>query len=637
VAVALACVAAGILAAGLRAHSVAAPVLEGRYYGPIQGRIVDIDRSQSDALRLTLDRVVLDRRAPSRTPARVRVSLHGPQGWIAPEPGQVVILTGHLSAPPGPTEPGGFDFRRMAFFDRLGAVGYTRSPVLLWAPPAAGEQRINRLRMTLSAAVRHAIPGDPGAFAAGVTTGDRSALSLDGVEALRDSNLAHLLAISGMNLAFLTGFVFALVRTGLALVPPVALRIDTRKVAAVAALAVAWFYMTLSGANVATERAFVMAVVMLGGVLLDRRALTLRSLAVAGTVILVWQPEAMLEPGFQMSFAATAALIAGFAALDARVARSRLPRWVLPVYLVALSSVIGGFATAPYAAAHFNRFADYGLLANLLTVPVMGMVVMGSGVVALMLAPLGLEWAPLWVMGLGARWVLFVAHWIAGLDGAVTAIPAPGPWVLPLVTLGGAWAIAGARRARALAVPPLAVAAGLWAASARPPLLVAESGALAGLMTPGGRALSAPAAAGFAAETWLENDGDLAPRAEAAVRPGFDGPRGARRFAWNGWQGVVLTGRGAAGAVAAACATADLVIVAAPAAAGGPACHVIDSAMLRRTGAIALHAEGEALRLVPARGVRRLWSGPAPSEPERMLHRPATRSAAAAGAPPADQ
>ena len=91
--------------------AVADPILPFRYYGPIEGRIVVIDRSQSDKPRLTLDRVVLRDVAPDRTPARVRVSLHGEQGWITPEPGLTVILTGHLSAPEGPVEPGGFDFR----------------------------------------------------------------------------------------------------------------------------------------------------------------------------------------------------------------------------------------------------------------------------------------------------------------------------------------------------------------------------------------------------------------------------------------------------------------------------------------------------------------------------------------------
>ncbi|MEO1790520.1 MAG: DUF4131 domain-containing protein, partial [Pseudomonadota bacterium] len=113
--IALALVLAGFGVAAWRTHSVAEPVLGFRYYGPVDGRIVGIDRSASDRIRITLDRVVLSRVDPDRTPARVRISLSGEQGFVELEPGLRVILTAHLSPPGGPVEPGGFDFRRHAW------------------------------------------------------------------------------------------------------------------------------------------------------------------------------------------------------------------------------------------------------------------------------------------------------------------------------------------------------------------------------------------------------------------------------------------------------------------------------------------------------------------------------------------
>ncbi|MGB0905563.1 MAG: ComEC/Rec2 family competence protein, partial [Mangrovicoccus sp.] len=200
------------LAAG-RAHWVAAPVLEFRYYGPIEGRLVEVDRSLSDKLRLTLDQVVLFNTPPHRTPAMVRVSLHGDGLRSAPVPGQRLILTGHLSAPMGPAEPGGFDFRRLAWFERLGAVGYTRSPVLVLDPaPQGGELWVNRQRLRLSKAIQAELPGQRGAFAAAILTGDRSGLERPTIDAMRATNLAHLLAISGLHMGLLTGFVFLVLR-----------------------------------------------------------------------------------------------------------------------------------------------------------------------------------------------------------------------------------------------------------------------------------------------------------------------------------------------------------------------------------------------------------------------------------------
>ncbi|MBV1925835.1 MAG: ComEC family competence protein, partial [Rhodobacteraceae bacterium] len=414
---AIALLAAGFGLAGLRAHSVSEPVLNWRYYGPVEGRIVALDRSASDAVRMTLDRVVLRDVRPSRTPDRVRLSLHGPPALL--EPGQKVMTTGHLSPPQGPAEPGGFDFRQYAWFQGLGAVGYTRNSVLTVAPALDGIAglRVFSLRMAISARIQQILPGDVGGFAAAVTTGDRSAISQSALNALRASNLAHLLAISGLHMGLLAGFVFGLLRLILVIVPAIGLRIAVKKIAAIGALAIAAGYLALSGGNVATERAFVMVAVVLCAVLLDRRALSLRAVAMAALIVLALRPEALLGPGFQMSFAATTALVAVFGLLrDGNIKLG--PGWLKPVLGVVISSAVAGAATAPVGAAHFNTLSQYGLIANLLSVPLMGILVIPAAVVAACIAPFGLEALPLQAMGLGLRWILGVAHWVAGMDGA---------------------------------------------------------------------------------------------------------------------------------------------------------------------------------------------------------------------------
>ncbi len=342
-------ICAGFAAAGLRAHSLAEPVLGWRYYGPVEGRIVGMDRSSSDALRLTLDRVVLANTRPHRTPDRVRVSLHGKQGFIDPQPGMIVIMTAHLSPPSGPVEPAGFDFQRHAWFQGLGAVGYTRTPVLT-LEPAAGGQWLFKARMWLADRVKDRLPGETGGFAAAIMAGDRSGIGQEALTALRVSNLAHLLAISGLHMALLTGFVFSALRLGFAAWPRVGLRVPAKKLSAVGALLVGAGYLALSGGNVATERAFIMVAVMLCAILVDRRALSLRAVAIAALIALALQPEALLGPGFQMSFAATTALVAVFNAFrDTEF--TYVPRWLRPVIAVFMSSLVAGLATAPIAAA----------------------------------------------------------------------------------------------------------------------------------------------------------------------------------------------------------------------------------------------------------------------------------------------
>ncbi len=612
-AVALLLCAIGMGLAGMRAVAVGGPVLDYRYYGPVEGRIIKIDRSASDAVRLTLDRVRLADTGPDRTPQRVRVSLHGQQGFITPEPGLRVMMTANLSPPPGPVEPGGFDFQRQAWFQRLGAVGYSRVPALTIAPADQGRAGLilHRIRARLSAYVLAALPGDTGAFAAAVTTGDRSAMNQSVMEDLRRSNLAHLLAISGLHMGLLTGLIFAVLRYGLALWQPVALRVPTKKVAAAVALVSGALYLALSGGNVATIRAFVMAMVMLVAVLMDRRALTLRAVAVAATIILVLTPEALLGPGFQMSFAATTALVAGFRALQDHTT-GRLPRWAHPVLALVLSSAIAGAATAPIAAAHFNRFSNFGLIANVLSVPAMGLIVMPGAILAACLTPIGLGWLGLAIMGRGIDWILFVAHWVATLPNAQTHIAVPPGMVLPLMVLGLLWVILINARlaARGMGLVSVALALLMWSQAERPQVLVSDTGGLVGVMTGQGRSLSKPKGEGFAATSWLENDGDGADQKAAFDRVGFQGEKGDLRS----WIGAVelahITGRGAAERTNGACASAQVVIVTASIDASHGPCLLIDRDMLAATGTLSINVRDDMPVVRTARQMQgnRLWN-----------------------------
>ncbi len=607
--VALAVVLCGFCWAGLRANSVAEPVLGWRYYGPVEGRIVKIDRSQSDKVRLTLDRVVLSRVSPERTPDRVRMSLHGEQGFITPEPGLTVILTGHLSPPSGPVEPGGFDFQRMAWFAGIGAVGYTRTPVLALEPAEDGQAGLGiyRLRRAVSAYVIEAVGGEPGAVAAAIVTGDRSAMSQETLDALRASNLAHLLAISGLHMGLLTAFVFALVRTGLAMVPGLALSWPIKKMAAVVALVAGAAYLAMSGGNVATERAFIMVGVVFLAVLLGRRALTLRAVALAAMIVLLLRPEALFGPGFQMSFAATTALIVVFRALR-DFERVRVPKWARPVLAVVISSAVAGAATAPFSALHFNQISHYGLLANVTTVPLMGVLVMPAAVLAFCLAPLGLDWIGFWGMEIGLRWILFVADWVAGLDGALGHIWTPVPLVLPVLTLGLLWICLWRGPLRWAGVAPVAAAFVLWAQTERPAALIDESGALIGVMTEAGRDLNKAKGQGFAARSWLENDGDGAEQASAYDRAGLE-QEAKRSLARIGSVPVLHVAGKTAAAALEGCGGADVLVLSVPAERAF-SCEVYDPVRLRDTGALALYPLEDGLRIVTARerSGSRLWN-----------------------------
>lgn len=598
-------IGAGGCAAKLSTEFARAPVLGFRYYGPIEGRIVNIDRSGRDAVRLTLDRVQLTRMSPQKTPRQVRISLHGddiPQEFT---PGDVIMTTGHLSPPSGPAEPGGFDFQRHAWFLEIGAVGYTRNPVVRLEAVRAGDLSvwIFTQRMALSRAVRAQIDGEAGAFAAAIMTGDRSAMSQTTITNLRATNLAHLLAISGLHMGLLTGFVFGVIRFGLALIPWISLRIPTKKVAAVFALAIGGAYLALSGGSVATERAYIMV-----AVLLDRRALTLRAVAMAATIVLLLQPQALVGPGFQMSFAATTALVLVFGQMR-RFDLQRLPKWARAVLSVALSSAVAGFATAPFAAAHFNQFAHFGLVANVLSVPLMGVVVMPAAVLAVCLAPFGLWSAGLWIMELGLKWILYVAERVASIENGVGHVMAPQPSVLPIMTIGLLWFALWQGRARFVGVIAVVASAVFWGQTTRPMILVADSGGLVGVMGEDGRALSRAKGNGFAAGIWLENDGNPVQQDEAAMRAGAQQIERVTRLKLGTWEILQISGKTALAGLQG-CDGADVLITTVKNENDRP-CRVFDIVALRETGSLAIDLAGNGdLAITTASDVagRRPWS-----------------------------
>ncbi|MEP1614328.1 MAG: ComEC/Rec2 family competence protein [Roseobacter sp.] len=613
--VAIILVIAGFFIAAYRAHDVSGPVIGWRYYGPIEGRVVNLDRSGSDALRITLDQVVLENVLPEKTPQHVRISLHGDQSHsIAPAPGMRIMTTGHLSPPGGPVEPGGFDFQRHAWFTQLGAVGYTRVPILAIAPAREGHAglAVFRVRMAAAARILDVLPGDTGGFAVAVTTGARSAIGQDALEDLRASNLAHLLAISGLHMGLLTAFVFGMLRAGFALVPPLALRIPTHKLAAIGALIAASGYLALSGGNVATERAFIMVAVALCALLVNRRAISLRAVAIAATIVLILRPEALLGPGFQMSFAATTALVAIFGYMrDKKIIFG--PKWAQPVIGVLLASGISGLATAPVGAAHFNAISHYGLLANLLSVPVMGTVIVPAAVLALFLSLFGLEWIGLGIMGMGLRWILEVGAFVADLDGARSFIHGPGAAVLPMIALGSLWMILWQGRVRVLGVLPVVAAFFIWAIADRPVALIADNGSIIGIMTPQGRALSKPKGGGFIAKNWLENDGDSVDQQSAAAR----WPESEDIALPDGSKIRHIFGKRALNAFDS-CAADQVIIASGQVKGTGLECDIYDPVRLRDLGAVAFYESGGELRTVTVRDITgtRLWSSWRPKERE---------------------
>ncbi|WDI31097.1 ComEC/Rec2 family competence protein [Hyphococcus flavus] len=489
IASAFALAALGFVAADCRTYQVAAPQL-WRDIGIVEatGRLVSVEESEARR-RYVIALHSIAGLAPEDTPARARITWRG-EGFDA-APGDVISIRAGLSPPPPPVAPGAFDYARQLYFQRIGAVGFavTAPEVIETSGKTAGQKfmgSVETMRFNLFKRITTAAPSEGGAILAAIVTGKRDAISESAENALRDTGLAHLLAISGLHMGMATGLIFFAVRFGLAASETLALRYPIKKWAAIAALASGFFYLILSGGGWSARRAFIMAAIMFAAILVDRRALSLRNVAIAAIVILLTTPEALFHPGFQMSFAAVTALIAGYEWFGRRASPDRnfnaLAKTKRYVVGLAATDTIAALATAPYALYHFNRVAIYSLPANVAAMPLMGFWIVPAAILALLLSPFGWDgWAWRFAAS-GMDLVLLIAGKVASWPGAVS-LTAQWPLAAMLaLTVGGLWLCLSRAPWRLAGIAAIPLAMLMVSKTRHPDLFVSATGLNAGVV-----------------------------------------------------------------------------------------------------------------------------------------------------------
>ena len=519
----LACLCGGAAVAKLRTEAVSGPIAPALAEPTVvEAWVMDVDSPGERGARIIVAPVRIRGVAPAATPLRLRATVRGEP----PAPGEAVRLFGILNPPPAPASPGAYDFGRNAFFQGMGgtlfALGQTR-PTVLPEPPwrVRMAMKVNAARYALAQRIVARLGERTGGIAAAMTTGHETWIGREDLDAMRDSGLAHILSISGLHMAIVGGFVFFGVRLGVAASPWLALRVSGKKVAAVAGLIAVGTYLVVSGAPPPAERSAITASIAFFAILLDRQAVTMHALAVAAFAVLLLQPEAIVTPGFQMSFAATAALVALAEIWPRRireisapwpiVAAQRLGSWLL---IACIASLVAGMATGPFAMQHFNRTAVYGLIANLGTAPVADFILMPALALGAALEPLGLGAPFLWLAGKGVDLMLAIGHWTAGLPGAVQTIASAPPAALPIAFLGILFICLWRGRLRWLGLP-LAAAVLIWPRPAAPDLWIGDGGTNAAWRQDEAAVVVRPGVRQFAADLWSRRRGlDLTPRSE---------------------------------------------------------------------------------------------------------------------------
>ncbi|PZQ21408.1 MAG: competence protein ComEC [Sphingopyxis macrogoltabida] len=560
--VACAAAAFGMLLIWGRALWVAAPVLAAPVTTDFSALVERVEpRPARDQVRLIV-------RPYHRTdlPPRLRLTLRtGQAGRIAE--GEAIGVRARLMPPPVASLPGGYDFAQRAWFDGIGAVGTVLGEVGL--APDAGRAPA-RLRTRLTAHIQEQVDGSAGGIAAALVTGDRGAISEADDEALRRSGLAHLLSISGLHVTAVVGFAMLFAMRLLALSRRLALRGLVLPAAAAAAALAGGGYTLLAGAEVPTLRSFIAALLVLAAILLGREAVTLRLVAAGALIVLLWRPEALAGPSFQLSFAAVTAIIAlhenrRMQAFLARRDESRARRMARGIAGLVLTGLVVEVALAPIALFHFHKAGLYGALANVVAIPLTTFVVMPLEALALLFDGIGLGAPFWWAAEQALRLLIGLAHLVADAPGSVAMLPLFPAWAFGIAIAGGLWVLLWRTGWRWWGLAGVAAGFAVLLAQPRPDLLVTGDGRHVAAAVPGGRyALLRARAGDYVRDTLAEAagvDGDFAVLADLAH---VTCNRDLCRWRQGAQQRVILIARGRDridGAVMApACAAADIVI-----------------------------------------------------------------------------
>lgn len=519
----------GFSAAVFRLQRVAAPVLERTTIGPLVGLVEGLDERETGA-RLIVRVESFATLPPERRPTRVRVSY---RKAFSVKPGDVISATARLLPPPEAARPGGYDFARDAYFRGLGAVGSLVGKVDIRPPQVVPSwfvslaASVDEARNALTRRITDANGGQAGAVAAALVTGKRGLINPETNEILRAAGIYHVVSISGLHMVLAAGVVFWLVRAGLALVPFLALTWPIKKIAAGFAMVGVTAYCVFSGWDIAAERALIMTLVMLGAILVDRPALSMRNLALAALIALAREPEGLLGPSFQMSFGAVAGLIACAGVLQRQMpARegqglaSRSARFVAVAILGTLATtLIAQIATAPFATYHFQTVQPFGIVGNALTLPLVSLAVMPAAVLGILVYPFALDQPVWWLMGLAVRGMLTISGWISGFGHATYVVPAFGSPALCLLAAALLLLTIPASHLRWIGLVPACVGVALAAMPQRQDLYIDREGAGAAVRDRDGRLTTLGKPPDFVLEQWLKADGDARKAGDVGPSP----------------------------------------------------------------------------------------------------------------------
>lgn len=485
----------GFNAAQLETWMLAKPMLD-RQMGPVgvTGRLMYTE-VMPEGVRITLKDLQIGHLAPEHTPYKIRIKLNNKDLTDVPPAGSLVNLWAQVGPFSDPVMPGANDFRWQGYFKQIGGLGWSYSAIKLVdpAPPSKSwrddfDLLFEKARVTLAQHVYARLGdkdggGDIAAMTAARLNGEQSAISKPVIEAMRIAGLAHLLSTSGFHVTIMALLIYFPLRAVLALIPWIALRYPIKKWAACGALLSALAYTLLVGSQAATLRSMVMTGIAMLAIIVDRRSAPMRLVILSAALVMLVEPDSILGPSFQMSFAAVFCLISfneqafGWTTGDFQ---HFAPHWLRSIghhfWVIMRTSLIATAATTPFAVYHFQTFSFYGFIANMLAIPMTSFWVMPCILAAYVTAPFGLDGWFIDGAGKGIDVTIRIAETVAGWPYSIIYLPAMPAWVLSMIVLGGLWFCLWKKRWRYFGLLPVALGAFYMFYTPLPDVMISSDG-----------------------------------------------------------------------------------------------------------------------------------------------------------------
>jgi competence protein ComEC len=436
---ALLTVCLGFVAAQIRTKTVDTFMLSEKINEPVSliATVDSCERSEKGLVFVVEDAKILPKSQRHWKFNKLYLTWRGKKAMMSEKdyvPGSKVLFRAILSPMDPLAFPGAYDFKKQAYFKRISARGFiTKQPKILENDGIRNSLAlwIERLRHEINKKIEYYLPRDVAAVSEALITGNKTGISKEVRSYFSNSGTAHILAISGLHIGIIGFFIFWLFRLLFCCIPCISMFWDIKKLAAVVSWLAVLFYLNISGNSVPSLRAFIMHSLIMMAILLNRMALTMRSVAIAATVILLITPEVIMFPSFQMSFGAVMAIVAFY---------ERSPNFhgfFKILQAMVATTMVATVPTSVFSINTFNQLTLNSIPANLLSIPLMTFFIMPLAVVTLFFMAFGGEYPFVFLMGHGVQLLIKISQQTSKLPGSFFVMHTPAPYIMAIVIFSG--------------------------------------------------------------------------------------------------------------------------------------------------------------------------------------------------------